>query len=391
MKSNYTNLDLLRSLAVLSVVASHLWRTAVEFHLYAENQTLTRVLHNLSGSGVMFFFVHTCLVLMLSLRRAPAAHRTRSFLIRRAFRIYPLCWAAIGLVLATGWSDRPENNPHSLGWGGIAANFLLMQNMLKQHGECSVLGPLWSLPWEVQMYLLLPLFFTILHRSRRLATVFWIWLGATFLAVVATQPRFDHWHLHGAIFPPMFISGMAAYKLLERREEPALGGVPFPRWPAWLWPGAILALFAIPALQSTDHWSETPYGAVLGACVCMALGLAIPAFAELRAGWLAAACHQVARYSYGIYLLHVPAMVAVFRYAQPLPVALKAALALALTALASLVSFYLVEDPLIRLGKRLTQPGKTVATRQHRSTASPAAMLQAHAEAPELEAQAVAE
>ena len=247
------------------------------------------------------------------------------------------------------------------------------------------------------MYLVLPLFFTVLHRSRRLATVFWIWLGATLLAVVATQPQFDHWHIHGAIFPPMFISGMAAFKLLERREEPGRGRtLHFPRWPAWLWPGAILALFAVSALQSTDRWSETPYGAVLGACICMALGLAIPAFSELRAGWLAAASHQVARYSYGIYLLHVPAMVAVFRYTQPLPWVLKAALALALTALLSWVSFRTIEDPLIRLGKRLTQPvpplpSKTVEALGDSPPAKPAIPIHSHAQAPDLEAPAVAD
>jgi len=357
MKSNYANLDLLRSLAVLSVVASHLWRTLVDFHAFAEWPWLTETLHNLSGCGVMFFFVHTCLVLMLSMHRAPAAHWSRSFLIRRAFRIYPLCWVTILLVLLTGLTDRPENNPNALGWVGIAANFALVQNLLKQHGEASVLGPLWSLPWVVQMYLVLPFCYLLLRRSNQLWMVFGMWLGATLLAVTTTQPRFDHWHMHGAVFPPMFVAGMAAYKLLDRQSVQ-----PYSRkFPAWLWPFAVLALFAIPALQKGDKWSETPYGAVLGACVTLSLGLAIPRFAELRTVWIVSTSHQIAKYSYGVYLLHVSAMYFVFRYLPGLPTTVKVVFCLALTAESAALSFHTIEDPLIRLGKRLTQPSPAQA------------------------------
>jgi peptidoglycan/LPS O-acetylase OafA/YrhL len=63
----------------------------------------------------MFFFVHTCLVLMLSMHRTPATHRPRNFFIRRAFRIYPLCWATILLALTTGLTDQPEAAFHPIG------------------------------------------------------------------------------------------------------------------------------------------------------------------------------------------------------------------------------------------------------------------------------------
>jgi peptidoglycan/LPS O-acetylase OafA/YrhL len=122
MKSNYTNLDLLRSLAVMSVVAAHMLSGCLQFHLCSENLALGQFLHNLSITGVMFFFVHTCLVLMLSMHRAPDMNRGRSFLVRRAFRIYPLCWATILLVLATGLTDQPNHSLHFIGFGEIAAN-----------------------------------------------------------------------------------------------------------------------------------------------------------------------------------------------------------------------------------------------------------------------------
>jgi peptidoglycan/LPS O-acetylase OafA/YrhL len=62
--SQSTNLDILRCTAVLLVVISH---------LYFGNYTLA-VMGRL---GVLFFFVHTCLVLMFSLERQHARNGSR--------------------------------------------------------------------------------------------------------------------------------------------------------------------------------------------------------------------------------------------------------------------------------------------------------------------------
>lgn len=348
MKANYSNLDLLRSFAVLSVVAMHLYHLGAAFHLFPFDPRADQILHNLSFTGVMFFFVHTCLVLMLSMHRAPAAHLGRNFLIRRAFRIYPLCCAAILLALSTGLSDISGEKLHELGAAGVLANVFLVQNMLRRFD--SVIGPLWSLPWEVQMYLLLPLLFLLLKRFDRVFVVFSMWLGAALLAVAFTQPVLPRM-FHAAIFPPMFISGMVAYKLLERRTEAPLR----PLFSAWAWPFFILGLFALEGLLVGKHSSESPHGAAVNACVCLSLAVAIPAFGELRSEWIAAPARQIAKYSYGVYLLHVPALVFVLRYLPSLPLALKVTVFFALTALLSFVSFHAIEDPCIRLGKRLTR------------------------------------
>lgn len=348
MKANYANLDLLRSFAVLSVVAAHLYHQSAAFHLCACNPVIDQVLHNLSFTGVMFFFVHTCLVLMLSMHRAPAAHRGRSFLIRRAFRIYPLCWATILLALSTGLSDVPGDRIHALGWGGIMVNAALLQNMMRSYA--SVIGPLWSLPWEVQMYLLLPLFFVLLRRFDRIFVVFSLWLGATALALAATQPALPRL-FHAAVFPPMFIAGMVAYKLLIRQPEQQRQFL----FPSWAWPLLILGLFALQGWLVKWKSFESSYGSGINACICLALAVSIPAFGELHSAWAVVPAKQVAKYSYGIYLLHVPALVFVLRYLPELPLALKLAAFVGLTGLLAFVSFHAIEDPLIRLGKRLTQ------------------------------------
>jgi peptidoglycan/LPS O-acetylase OafA/YrhL len=346
MKNNYLNLDLLRSFAVLSVVVQHVWHQCVNFRLCVYEPATNQLLHNLSFTGVMFFFVHTCLVLMLSLERAPSRQRSANFLIRRAFRIYPLCWATILLALTAGLTDQAGGNFHDLGWHGIMANLLLVQNMTR--GFPSIVGPPWSLPWEVQMYLALPVFFAFLRRFQGLVAALALRCVATLLAVAATQPALPRM-FHGAIFPPMFIGGLVAYRLLMRRDAPA--GHAFP---AWIWPFVVLGLFTMEGFLVGNNSTESPIGAFVNATICLTLGIAIPAFGELSARWVVLPAQQIAKYSYGIYLLHVPALIFVLRFLPDLPLPLKLFAFLALTAFLSFVSFHVIEDPLIHVGKRLT-------------------------------------
>lgn len=351
MKSNYANLDLLRAFAVLSVVAAHLWHGCVNFHLLPYSDVTNLVLHNLSFTGVMFFFVHTCLVLMLSLHRSAVKDRARNFLIRRAFRIYPLSWAAILLALATGLTDQPMALIHAAGVKGIVANLVLVQNVLRT--APSIIGPLWSLPWEVQMYLLLPLFYFLLRRFERSLPALWFWLAATTLAFACTSPALPR-TFHAAVFPPMFISGMVAYQLLHRQSQSTQRASGAPRIHAGLWPLFVVALFAMQGILMGRHSFESQPGVLIDSSICLILALAIPSFNDLRARWIVRPAGQVAKYSYGIYLLHVPALEIVFRGAPALPLALKCLLFLLVTAALSVAAYHTIENPLIQLGKRLT-------------------------------------
>ena len=117
--SDSPNLDVLRSFAVLAVAASH-------FYMYLDVDPRFAIFaHNLGVAGVCFFFVHTSLVLFASMERTKTSNLTRNFYIRRAFRIYPLCWFCILLVLLTGWTDLPHGSLVEMGWRGIAAAFIV--------------------------------------------------------------------------------------------------------------------------------------------------------------------------------------------------------------------------------------------------------------------------
>ena len=155
------NLDVLRSLAVLTVMIDHLVPTLVARGL-AVPAWLVEITAHIGQAGVLAFFVHTSLVLMYSLGRMSSHHQglplIGRFYVRRAFRIYPLAVACIALVLlfrvpAMTWRPTP-----AVTGPVIAANLLLVQNLWTRQ---SVLGPLWSLPYELQMYVALPVLFLV--------------------------------------------------------------------------------------------------------------------------------------------------------------------------------------------------------------------------------------
>ncbi len=161
------NLDLLRALAVGMVVLSHLLLVLGDGF-----EPPGYDIHAMGHAGVAIFFVHTTLVLMASLQRhGPAAV---PFFIRRFMRIYPLSVAVVvffGLLkLISGVS---------INWAEFMSNLLLIQNLT---GHAAVPGPLWSLPYELQMYALLPALYAITTTQRALrwtallcASGAWVW------------------------------------------------------------------------------------------------------------------------------------------------------------------------------------------------------------------------
>lgn len=202
------------------------------------------------------------------------------------------------------------------------------------------------------MYVVLPAFWILLKRFRGVYVVLTVWLGATALAVVATQPLFPRmWH--ATIFPPMFIAGIVAYRILEERGGKSRS-CPFS---AYAWPGFILALFVLQVLLMGERSTESPLGAVLDSGICLLLAFSIPAFEQAHARWLVEPARLIARYSYGIYLLHLPALILVMRYLSFLPFVLKISAFVLLTGFLAFSSFHLIEDPLIKLSKRVTHTG----------------------------------
>jgi peptidoglycan/LPS O-acetylase OafA/YrhL len=280
------NLDFLRSVAVLSVLGFHVLLLFEQRH--SPYTAKLKIFHSLGHWGVLMFFVHTFLVLMFSLERQrlrfPGVPMYIPFLIRRVFRIFPLSVFVVLLVtmlrLPVGYLVGGQFEAAHLHWTGIVSNLLLVQNL--SHTD-SVIVPLWSLPYEMQMYFFLPALFLLAYYTRRPWPILVLWAISVFVG-----------RHHGAfekrgipdfiVYVPCFLAGVLAYKLTKMRKL---------RLPVWLWPVALAGLTAL-YLRSPDYQNAW--------YCCLLLGVAIPQFQEMKSVAARRVFHNIAKYSYGIYL-----------------------------------------------------------------------------------------
>jgi peptidoglycan/LPS O-acetylase OafA/YrhL len=294
-------------------------------------------------AGVLLFFVHTSLVLMSSLERQGTTRPgwVSAFYIRRAFRIYPLAMLTVLVVAAFGIPPRvlhPAIPPVAITPQTLALNLTLTQNMTRVK-EPGVLGVLWSLPIEVQMYILLPLCFLIAKRSSRDVGL----MVATLIAlgvIVAHAPIPGLWRLSVFLFGPCFAGGITAYHIARHRVKPII--------PAWTWPLLIGASSAVYFFLRPERGH--PESAWLP---CLLLGCCIPFVKNAPASVVTAAAHRVCEVSYGIYLLHVPVIWISFALLERAPTVLQWLAFLALITLLPVLAYRYVERPCVRLGQRL--------------------------------------
>lgn len=352
MKSR--NLDVLRSFAVLLVVGFHLARF---FNVRFEKLRVT----DFGLLGVMLFFVHPTLVLMFSLERQqnqsnlPATapfhrHLFLPFMTRRFFRIYPLSI----LVVVFVWLFRI---PSDLQFGrfnllhqtaaNLTANVLLIQNVTRQPANP---GTLWSLPLEVQMYLVLPALFLVATRVRAWWGMILVWLsivgfwfalgsatGMLPLSEGGVRSPADA-VLKFTRFAPCFLPGIIAYKLWGRPRE----------FPGFLWPVFLLFCCGVFVLFSGSQPIEA------GWFVCLGVGLGVCFFREVRVGGLTRFAQTLARYSYGIYLLHYFAIWIGFVVFKTLNIGLQAVVFMATLVTLPVILYHTIEAPMIAQGIRLS-------------------------------------
>lgn len=165
-------LDALRGIAAFAVVVEHtseqLWPGFAEF-------TLTHF--RLGEFGVVVFFLCSGFIIPASLERRGSL---RHFWIGRFFRLFPLYWTVLGLVVLLHFLDvyrglSPIYEPHWLRYSVVNATMLqdwILDQSGGQQGKLA-LGLSWTLAYEMAFYLIVSVLFVAkLHkRSVPLAVV----------------------------------------------------------------------------------------------------------------------------------------------------------------------------------------------------------------------------
>jgi peptidoglycan/LPS O-acetylase OafA/YrhL len=187
------SLDGLRAISILLVVAGHLARSGhapqIFWDCYAE-------------IGVRIFFVisgYLITGILLIEHDRTSTISLREFYIRRAFRIFPAALVFLLMVFVFYW--------HQLRWFDMAAALLYVANMDPLRPW--ILGHLWSLSLEEQFYLLWP---GVLKRWYRHRT-------GILLGVFALAPVFQ------AAMYALKVHGGAAQTLPAISNNLAIGGL----------------------------------------------------------------------------------------------------------------------------------------------------------------------
>lgn len=332
-------LDALRGIAVLLVLAQHLGEL-----LFPAVHAFSRQGVQLGQLGVMVFFLCSGFIIPASLERAgPGAGRAATlagFWRGRLFRLYPLYWLSLGCaaVLVVAGAYSPASSMTSGDW---LTNATMLQALA---GSPHALPLYWTLAFEMVFYLALSVLFLLgLHRHS----------AALSLAASA-----------GCV-----VAALAAGPLLGRAAPLGLfclatmfTGTVFFRWHAGtvrlrtlgLCVGSALTagttLLAAAALQPGTRDVVPMLTAWLGAYAIFCAALALRT--RTVPGWL----RRLGTISFSVYLVQAVVLLAV--PALPSPV-LTAVLWTAVTLAVSEGTYRLVEQPAVRLGRRVGSRGSS--------------------------------
>jgi peptidoglycan/LPS O-acetylase OafA/YrhL len=315
-----SNLDFLRATAVLAVFFRHV---LLSFNVDPR--------WPMGDFGVLIFFVHTSLVLMMSLERIELSAKPlfKVFYIRRFFRIYPLSVFCVTAIAVFHLPQIPHPDlPTLLG------NLFLVMNLFYLP---PVDGVLWSLPYEIQMYIFLPILYLV-GKKYGIRGILTLWVGAVIVAMI--QPHVAG-RLDIAMYGPCFLAGVASYflgfGLIPRR-------LPFICWPLAIAAGGCVFTYAtIYGHERAGMW-----------LMCLIIGLTAPLFAELKAPLVRKSAAWIARYSYGIYLVHLYGLWVGIDLMKQQPWWLRSTVVVALSFGLPVLLYHLLESPLIRVGAFLT-------------------------------------
>ena len=358
------SLDGWRALAILGVLMAHDLTWSIAGHTNAAYK-------GLGGYGVQLFFAISGVLIttrILEEESLVGFFDIRRFYIRRIFRIQPAAagyLAVTGLLIALG-----VIHDHWFFWLGalfLFENFAYRGFPLDARSFFS--GHFWTLAVEEHFYILLSLFLFLMRKYRlaALVTVYVILVIAQ-LCVIGNDKfppivqRRTYWQLHYLVFPAAFAVALRkpwVQNWARLYLKPWVAGS--------FWIGVVLLhrfashlrhpgdpIFSMESLlREVDFHPEIFFTFLLGATMlhAKAWSTRVLELAPLR---------FIGKISYSLYLWHVLFFSRIFPETNVtnsvlLALSNRPAKYLA-TFLAALVSYYVLEKPMMRLGHRLAPP-----------------------------------
>ena len=317
------SIDSLRGLAALSVFFHH--SLGDVFFPYLD---LGRV-------GVLLFFVISgyCIFLSVdSLGERPLV----PFLIRRVFRLYPVYWISMVLVLAF---DDP-----GVRWDAILANLTMVQ---KAFGYADLVGVYWTLFVEVLFYGVIVLLIAVgAIRSR--AVLLGVFLGILTVLLIGGASRW-----FGMSLPYGYAGFLATFLLgglIYRSDANSGGRDRFPWWALVLVQIVAVIFVGVSVFKDGAVGMETAFSYPANYVVAIGFFCLVTRRNCLRVKILG----YFGAISYSVYLFHT-ILIHWFDAVFEVPTAVRLALLFVVVVAFSASMYHAVELPFIAIGKRLSR------------------------------------
>jgi peptidoglycan/LPS O-acetylase OafA/YrhL len=211
------NFDLLRLLAATEVIVDHYFQ-----HLNKPVSSFGFKLFDLFP-GVPVFFIISGYLISASYERN---HDLKQYFRNRILRIYPGLWACIIFsVIVISITGVSFINKQALAWfPAQLAGFIYTPGFLSDYGFGSYNGSLWSIPVELQFYMLLPIIYKLVPKNKINYLLYGL-LGLFIVLNFTYQVTYDDnkfFKLVGYTFIPhfyMFLMGVILQRLQVYRSR----------------------------------------------------------------------------------------------------------------------------------------------------------------------------
>jgi peptidoglycan/LPS O-acetylase OafA/YrhL len=356
-------LDVIRGLAALCVLLQHTTEESTSFtatdrpFLYWSFRWF-----NLGRVGVAAFFLVSGFVIPYSLERA---NSLRSFWVSRFFRLYPIFWFSLLVVIAFHFFGNDammkDYPPQSWDWKKVVLiNVTMLQQFvppfIAKHLAIggnhvpNAIGLYWTLTLELVFYVLFSTLFALGINKR---TLTFAWLGLFVMLASAFAGTILHKKL------PVSDVGLLSFSLLGTAAFRYYSGLISRRQLSILAVGASIVFaiafglgFASPLKTppASEVWSSmSMYTSYAGGALLFAIVF------RFRASDFAFPLRWLGMISYSVYLLHYPCWLTLMRFDHhgPLSAPLWQLAVFTLTCIVASATYLLVEKPAVELGKRL--------------------------------------
>jgi peptidoglycan/LPS O-acetylase OafA/YrhL len=319
VNTRINDLDGLRGVAVLSVIALHIFKRADYF---TENPILASVtgFTAVGWMGVdIFFTLSGFLITSILLQARNEGNYFKNFYMRRALRIVPLYLVLILFVLFLAPKVEPEFTANL----SVLLPILLLyqQNWIVPLADLHMteyLGVTWSLAIEEQFYLLWP--FLVYYLNIKQLIKFSIWaisisflarvMGVIFFADLQSVSDFFYYNSFTR-FEQILIGALLALLFTFTDMKEKIHRFSMPAFVVFFSIFVVLCLLSLPGLPNPSH-SNIPltvggYTSIgLFSAALIGIFITHPPSSLLRRFFQAPFLVAMGKYSYSMYLFHVP-------------------------------------------------------------------------------------